>query len=110
VRHGLWMIFGGFTHPIYSVYSRYIICFTVPLCPCITGLGSEQPLFLFYLLYSFVPTKKKQKKRGAQFFFYPPQAVGRRVYCVVCYVFLVVSCKIAPLHWLIFHVILSQIK
>jgi hypothetical protein len=68
VRHGLWMIFGGFTHPIYSVYSRYIICFTVPLCPCITGLGSEQPLFLFYLLYSFVPTKKKQKKRGVQFF------------------------------------------
>jgi hypothetical protein len=72
VRHGLWMIFGGFTHPIYSVYSRYIICFTVPLCPCITGLGSEQPLLLFYLLYSFVPTKKRGNS-----FFYPPQAVGR---------------------------------
>jgi hypothetical protein len=51
VHHRLWMIFGGFTHPIYSVCSRYIIYFTVPLCSCITGLGSEQPL-LFYLLYS----------------------------------------------------------
>jgi hypothetical protein len=38
-----------------------IICFTVPLCSCITSLGSEQPL-LFYLLYSFAP-KKKQKER-----------------------------------------------
>jgi hypothetical protein len=73
VRHGLWMIFGGFTHPIYSVYSRYIICFTVPLCPCITGLGSEQPLLLFYLLYSFVPTKKK----GEQFFL--PSSSGRQI-------------------------------
>jgi hypothetical protein len=73
VRHRLWMIFGGFTHPIYNVYSRYIICFMVPLCFCITGLGSEQPL-LFDLLYSFVPTKKKNRKKGT-LTFYPPQEV-----------------------------------
>jgi hypothetical protein len=75
VCHRLWMIFGGFTHPIYSVYSRYIIGFTVPLCSCIMGLGSEQPL-LFYLLYSFVPTKKKQTKRKGNYFFLP-SARGR---------------------------------
>jgi hypothetical protein len=87
VRHRLWMIFGGFTHPIYSAYARYIIYFTVPLCSCITGLGSEQPL-LFCLLYSFVPTKKKtknKKKRKGTISFYPPQGVGRQIYCVVMY-------------------------
>jgi hypothetical protein len=87
VRSRLWMIFGGFTHPIYSVYSRYFICFTVPLCSCITSLGSEQPL-LFYLLYSFVP-KKKQKKRELLHTFYTLQEVDRQIYCVMyfyCYV------------------------
>jgi uncharacterized BrkB/YihY/UPF0761 family membrane protein len=39
-----------------------IICFRVPLCSCIASLGADQPL-LFYFLYSFVPTKKKQKER-----------------------------------------------
>jgi hypothetical protein len=77
------MIFGGFTHPIYSVYSRYIICFMVPLCSCITGLGSEQPLLLD-LLYSIVPTKKKTKRKGT-LTFYPPQEVDRQIYCVIMY-------------------------
>jgi hypothetical protein len=71
-----------------------IICFTVPLCSCITSLGSEQPL-LFYLLYSFAP-KKKTKRKGT-ISFYPPQKAGTQMYCVF-YVFLVVSCKVAPLN------------
>jgi hypothetical protein len=71
-----------------------IICFTVPLCSCITSLGSEQPL-LFYLLYSFIPTKTKQKK-GNSYFFYTPPEVGRSN--LLCYsVFFLLSCKVAPL-------------
>jgi hypothetical protein len=60
-----------------------IICFTVPLCSCITSLGSEQPL-LFYLLYSFIPTKTKQKK-GNSYFFYTPPEVDSQIYCVILY-------------------------
>jgi hypothetical protein len=36
----LWMIFGGFRHPIYSVCSyHHVICFTVPLCTSSSDLG-----------------------------------------------------------------------
>jgi hypothetical protein len=55
----------------------------VPLCSCITGLGSEQPLLLD-LLYSIVPTKKKTKRKGT-LTFYPPQEVDRQIYCVIMY-------------------------
>jgi hypothetical protein len=95
VRHRLWMIFGGFTHPIYSAYARYIICFTVPLCSCITGLGSEQPL-LFCLLYSFVPTKKtKTKKKERELFLSTLRKRSVDKFIVSLCIFLVMSCKIA---------------
>jgi hypothetical protein len=102
VRSRLWMIFGGFTHPIYSVYSRYFICFTVPLCSCITSLGSEQPL-LFYLLYSFVP-KKKTKKKGNSYILSTLLKRWIDKFIVLC-IFIVMSCKVAPLNCLICHVI-----
>jgi hypothetical protein len=100
VCHRLWMIFGDFTH-LFTVSIRNnitIIYFMVPLCSCITSLGSEKPL-LFYLWYSFAPIKRKKKKtkRKGTISFYPPQKVGRQMYCVF-YVFLVVSCKVAPLN------------
>jgi hypothetical protein len=87
------MIFGGFTHPIYSVYSRYIICFMVPLCSCITGLGSEQPL-LFDLLYSIVPTKIKQKERELLLSTLLKRWIDK--FIVLLCIFLVMSCKVAP--------------
>jgi hypothetical protein len=59
-----------------------ITCFTVPLCSCISSSGSEEAL-LFYLLYSFVPTK--QTKRKGTYFFYTPAEVDRQIYCVIMY-------------------------
>jgi hypothetical protein len=74
----------------------------VPLCSCITGLGSEQPL-LFDLLYSFVPTiKKKQKERELLLSTLLKRWVDK--FIVLC-IFLVMSCRVAPLNCLNYHVI-----
>jgi hypothetical protein len=69
-----------------------IVCFTMPLCSCITGLGSEQPLLLFYLLYIFVPTKKLE--------LFISTLLKRSVdeFIVLLCIFFVVSCKVAPLN------------
>jgi hypothetical protein len=85
VRHRLWMIFGGFLLIPFTVSIRNnltITCFTVSLCSCISSSGSEEPL-LFYLLYSFVPTK--QTKGKGTYFFYTPQKVDRQIYCIIMY-------------------------
>jgi hypothetical protein len=90
--------FWGFYYPIYSAYARYIIYFTVPLCSCITGLGSEQPL-LFCLLYSFVPTKKKKnkkQKKERELFLSTLRKGSVDKFIVSLCIFLVMSCKIAP--------------